>query len=102
MSEVRPYGSWSSPITAASLVKGAVAVNELVTDGDDVWWSESRPDEGGRVAIVVRRQDTKRGQRTQLILFEVDLLDVIYVAMSTWQKTEVNQRALARVGKIKR
>ncbi len=58
MSEVRPYGSWSSPITAASLVKGAVGVSELVADGDDVWWSESRPDEGGRVAIVVWRDGT--------------------------------------------
>ncbi len=55
MSETRPYGSWPSPISAESLIKGAVGISELVTDGDDIWWSEARPDEGGRVAIVRRR-----------------------------------------------
>ena len=57
MSEQRPYGSWPSPISAASLVEGTVGISELVTDGDDIWWAESRPDEGGRVAIVRRRGD---------------------------------------------
>ena len=57
MTETLPYGSWPSPITARSLVQGAVGIAELVTDGDDIWWSESRPDEGGRVAIVRRRGD---------------------------------------------
>ena len=38
-------------------MQGAVGIAELVTDGDDIWWSESRPDEGGRVAIVRRRGD---------------------------------------------
>ena len=47
-----PYGSWPSPISAASLVEGKVGIAELITDGDDVWWSESRPDEGGRIAVV--------------------------------------------------
>lgn len=52
-----PYGSWASPVSAASLVEGVVGITEVVTDGDDIWWSESRPDEGGRVAIVRRTPD---------------------------------------------
>ncbi len=52
MSAVLPYGSWPSPITAESLVEGVSAISELVTDGADIWWSESRPDEGGRVAVM--------------------------------------------------
>ncbi len=52
MVEQRAYGTWESPVTAASLVEGAVGLGELVVDGDDVWWSESRPTEGGRTAIV--------------------------------------------------
>ncbi len=52
MAEPRSHGAWTSPITAASLVEGAVGLSELVVDGDDVWWSESRPTEGGRTAIV--------------------------------------------------
>lgn len=47
-----PYGAWPSPITASSLVEGVVTPSELVVDGDDVWWSESRPSEQGRVALV--------------------------------------------------
>lgn len=54
---VLPYGSWPSPITARSLVQGAVGISELVADGHDIWWSEARPDEGGRVAIVRRQGD---------------------------------------------
>ena len=47
-----PFGEWPSPISAASLVSGAVGINECCVDGHDVWWAESRPDEGGRVALM--------------------------------------------------
>jgi dipeptidyl aminopeptidase/acylaminoacyl peptidase len=52
-----PFGSWSSPITAAALVSGAAAPGEIRADGDDVWWSESRPSEAGRVQLVRRSSD---------------------------------------------
>lgn len=48
----RKYGSWTSPIEAKDLVVGAAGLSEVVTDGDDVWFNESRPEEGGRVAIM--------------------------------------------------
>ncbi|HUF96562.1 MAG TPA: prolyl oligopeptidase family serine peptidase [Ilumatobacter sp.] len=47
-----PAGTWPSPITAASLVGGADEVGEVVVDGPRVWWAESRPDEGGRTAVL--------------------------------------------------
>lgn len=47
-----PYGSWPSPITAATLVQGAAGVSEVRADGADVWWNEQRPDEGGRYQLV--------------------------------------------------
>jgi len=50
------FGSWSSPITAEMLVSGAKGINEVIPDGTSVWWAESRPEEGGRVAIM-RWQD---------------------------------------------
>ncbi len=34
------------------LVAGAVSPGEVVIDGDQVWWSESRPNEGGRTVVV--------------------------------------------------
>ena len=51
---VTPYGAWPSPITAASLVEGAVGISEVHADPVDgsVWWAESRPDEGGRTAVM--------------------------------------------------
>jgi len=49
---VAPFGSWSSPISADMLVSGAKGINEVVPDAASVWWSESRPEEGGRVAIM--------------------------------------------------
>ncbi|SVD26048.1 uncharacterized protein METZ01_LOCUS378902, partial [marine metagenome] len=44
-----PYGSWPSPISAHSLVEGVSTIIDMFIDEQDVWWSESRPDEGGRV-----------------------------------------------------
>ncbi|MEM7096234.1 MAG: prolyl oligopeptidase family serine peptidase [Actinomycetota bacterium] len=46
------FGTWESPIAAADLVAGAAGLSEVVTDGADVWFSESRPEEGGRVALM--------------------------------------------------
>jgi dipeptidyl aminopeptidase/acylaminoacyl peptidase len=55
--EVRPYGTWPSPLAIPDLVAGAAAVGEVRVDADDVWWSESRPAEGGRSELVRRRVD---------------------------------------------
>ncbi len=41
-----------SPISPRLVVSGAVGISEVVTDGDSVYWAESRPDEGGRTVIV--------------------------------------------------
>ena len=49
-----PYGSWKSPITTGLIVAGAVGLGQIALDGDDVYWVEMRPSEGGRM-VVVRR-----------------------------------------------
>jgi dipeptidyl aminopeptidase/acylaminoacyl peptidase len=54
---VLSYGSWPSPITARSLVAGAVGLGEVLVDGADIWWAEARPDEGGRTVVVRRTPD---------------------------------------------
>ncbi len=48
----REYGSWSSAITAELVVEAAVSLGEVVAGQDDIWWSELRPQEGGRVMVV--------------------------------------------------
>ena len=36
---------------------GAAGLGEVVVDGGDAWWAESRPDEGGRTVVVRRSPD---------------------------------------------
>ncbi len=48
----QPYGSWSSAITAELVVEAAVSLGEVAAGDDDIWWSELRPQQGGRVMIV--------------------------------------------------
>ena len=50
--QVLPYGSWPSPITAASLVEHAVSLGQVEVEGDRVYWLEGRPSEGGRQVVV--------------------------------------------------
>ena len=52
-----PYGSWASPITVDMLLKRTVHMrNQMLRwDGETLYWSELRPDDGGR--IVVCRRD---------------------------------------------
>ncbi|HVD00198.1 MAG TPA: prolyl oligopeptidase family serine peptidase [Candidatus Dormibacteraeota bacterium] len=49
-----PYGSWRSSITADLIVAGTITPSSLWFDGEDLYWSEQRPAEGGRVVIVRR------------------------------------------------
>src|SRR6267378_6681946 len=52
-----PYGSWKSPITSDLIVKGSIGLGQVKMDGDDVYWIEGRPSEGGRQVIVRRASD---------------------------------------------
>lgn len=51
---VKPYGSWKSPITSALIVSESVGLNQPAIDGDNIYWIEMRPSEGGRNVIVRR------------------------------------------------
>jgi dipeptidyl aminopeptidase/acylaminoacyl peptidase len=52
-----PYGSWPTPITSELVVRSARIPNGLAVDGGELWWSESRPEEGGRTAVLRRVAD---------------------------------------------
>jgi len=56
--DAAPFGTWESPIQAKDLVVGAAGLSEVVVDRNDVWFSESRPEEGGRVALMRWRATT--------------------------------------------
>jgi dipeptidyl aminopeptidase/acylaminoacyl peptidase len=53
----RPYGTWPSPITAASVAAQSVRLSSVTLDGEDIYWLEGRPSEGGRSVLVRRRAD---------------------------------------------
>jgi len=55
--EVRPHGSWASPITPELIVQAAVSIGEVHVGTDDIWWAEARPQEAGRVQLVRHRPD---------------------------------------------
>jgi dipeptidyl aminopeptidase/acylaminoacyl peptidase len=56
---ISPYGSWKSPITSDLIVSGSIGLGAVVIDGDDTYWLEVRPMEGGRSVIVKRSSDGK-------------------------------------------
>jgi dipeptidyl aminopeptidase/acylaminoacyl peptidase len=51
---VVPYGSWPSPLSAARVTAGALRLDQIQLDGEDVYWLEGRASEGGRNVIVRR------------------------------------------------
>ncbi len=58
---VAPYGSWKSPITSNLIVSSTISLGAAVAvDGDDVYWLEGRPLEGGRQVLVRYRPDGTR------------------------------------------
>ena len=64
MPTIAPYGSWKSPITADLTAGGAISFSGLVVDGRDMFWLESRPNEGGRHTIMRRASDGVVSERT--------------------------------------
>jgi dipeptidyl aminopeptidase/acylaminoacyl peptidase len=55
-----PYGSWPSPISAQDLVTGVAEPTDVWAADGAVWWSRSRPDQGGRIQVVRRDADGAR------------------------------------------
>lgn len=51
MVKIAPYGTWSSPVTADTVAALAGGPRWPGVHGSRVWWAESRPTDGGRVAL---------------------------------------------------
>jgi hypothetical protein len=52
MSETKPFGTWPSPITAQVAASQGLRLSAPLVDGDDIYWLEARPAEGGRNVVV--------------------------------------------------
>jgi len=55
-----PYGAWPSPVSAALAARGSRRTGLLQAAADAIYWSESRPEEQGRQAIVRTGPDGRR------------------------------------------
>lgn len=51
MPQIAPYGSWKSPITSEAITASSISLEDIVLDGETVYWSERHPTEKGRYAI---------------------------------------------------
>ncbi|MEV4254107.1 prolyl oligopeptidase family serine peptidase, partial [Spirillospora sp. NPDC049652] len=58
-----PFGSWPSPISAGDVARARLRIGYPTVSGDDVWWQETRPEEGGRTTVV----HLAEGRRTELL-----------------------------------
>src|SRR5262245_56551505 len=54
--EQKGFGTWPSPISAELVAAQGVRLGSVAVDGDDVYWLERRPNEGGRSVLVRRRE----------------------------------------------
>ena len=63
--EVVSYGSWPSPLSAARVTAGALRLDQIQLDGDDVYWLEGRASEGGRNVIVKWAPAAAEGARPE-------------------------------------
>jgi dipeptidyl aminopeptidase/acylaminoacyl peptidase len=62
MPRVAPFGGWRTPINAALVAAGEVPISLATLSGQDIYWLEGKPLEGGR-NVLVRYAN---GQRTEL------------------------------------
>ncbi|MDQ3407932.1 MAG: prolyl oligopeptidase family serine peptidase [Chloroflexota bacterium] len=54
---VHPYGAWPSPISVDMVVGGSRSLGAVWLDGQELFWLEGRPQEGGR-QVLMRRSAT--------------------------------------------
>ena len=64
VAEIASFGAWTSPITPADAAAAGGGLQWVDLHAGRVWWAESRPAEGGRVALL--REDGAGGVREVL------------------------------------
>lgn len=64
MKKPAPCGSWKSPITSDLIVKESIGLSQVKLDGEDIYWIEMRPSEGGRQVVVLQGASGRRVDMT--------------------------------------
>jgi dipeptidyl aminopeptidase/acylaminoacyl peptidase len=61
---IKPYGTWKSPVTSDLIASAGIRFGDTQIDGEDIYWIETRPGQGGRNTIIRRASD---GGQTEII-----------------------------------
>jgi dipeptidyl aminopeptidase/acylaminoacyl peptidase len=64
---IASYGSWASPITSDLIVTSSIGLGEILVDGSNIYWIESRPQEQGRSVVVRFSRDEQSADVTPAI-----------------------------------
>lgn len=62
--KISPFGSWKSPITSDVILQDAVALEAAIFEGEDLYWLEALPSEGGRARIMKKTPSGKAVEQT--------------------------------------
>jgi dipeptidyl aminopeptidase/acylaminoacyl peptidase len=57
--QVAPYGSWRSPVTSDQIASGTIRLEQVVLNGENIYWIEMRPAECGRCVVMQRSPEGK-------------------------------------------
>jgi dipeptidyl aminopeptidase/acylaminoacyl peptidase len=103
--DIAPYGTWKSPITTEWVTLGQKRFGMVVLDGNDVYWQEMRPNEGGRTVIMKNGKEAigdKFNARTRVHEYGGGAYTVadsqIYFVNDKDQRIYVNDKPLTEPG----
>ena len=65
--KISPFGTWHTPFSSDTIVGDTVGLDQLVIDGQDIYWIESRASEKGRCVLVNQPGDSPNSPPADLI-----------------------------------
>jgi dipeptidyl aminopeptidase/acylaminoacyl peptidase len=100
---IAAYGTWASPISAASLAEGVIVVSDLRVAAGRLYWLESRPTEGGRQVVMTGdeggvRQLTPEGFNVRTRVHEYGGAAFMVEGDTLWFANFADQRLWAQRG----
>ena len=100
---IAPYGTWVSPISAASLAEGVISVTDLRVAAGRLYWLESRPTERGRQVLMTGdersvRQLTPEGFNVRTRVHEYGGAPFMVEGETLWFANFADQRLWAQRG----
>jgi len=75
MTDVRPYGTWPSPVTPASVARSGIEFWGITLSSGAAWWLERRPDEDGRGVVLRASAD---GEVREVTPRDVDVRTLVH------------------------